>query len=138
MFQATLITLIFSVMLQGGNLFALHFLRAEIIRDFQTDNSDKKAKLGIINAMARNLPYPIYPKDALDKEVSGLVKVEVVVDFEKNGKVTEAKAISGHPLLQQASVDAALKAEFTRPNDTNLKTLKGILVYNFILPKKRR
>ena len=43
--------------------------------------------------------------------MSGTVVVEVLID--ERGKVTQARALSGHPMLQQAAVNAARLARFT-------------------------
>lgn len=77
-----------------------------------------------------SLPKPPYPKAALAVRVSGEVDVQVVIDEE--GNVVSAEAISGHPLLRAASVEAAKQAKFT---PTLLKKqpvmVTGIIVYNF-------
>ncbi|GEM_PF-1630826 len=48
---------------------------------------------------------PVYPEAARREGIEGAVSVEVTIDEE--GHVTSARAISGHPLLRQAAVDAA-------------------------------
>jgi protein TonB len=47
---------------------------------------------------------PVYPQSAKDARVQGVVTLEVVID--KEGSVADLKLISGHPLLQQAAIDA--------------------------------
>jgi protein TonB len=49
---------------------------------------------------------PLYPVSA--KKVNATGKVEVQVTVSVKGHVIEAKAISGHQLLRQAAVDAAI------------------------------
>lgn len=58
--------------------------------------------------------------------------VEVTVDEE--GYVISARAISGHPLLQQAAVKAARQARFapTRLSGKPVK-VRGVITYNFVL-----
>ena len=66
---------------------------------------------GVLNGKALSLPPPAYPMAARNAGVSGTVVVEVMID--ERGKVTQARALSGHPLLQQAAVNAARLARFT-------------------------
>ena len=47
---------------------------------------------------------PVYPPLARQARVSGVVILEAVIG--KDGSVAEIKVISGHPLLQQAAIDA--------------------------------
>ncbi|HEY0428771.1 MAG TPA: TonB family protein [Pyrinomonadaceae bacterium] len=53
---------------------------------------------------------PVYPAAARAVRAMGEVVVEIKID--KTGGVTSAKAVSGHPLLRQASEQAALKSTF--------------------------
>lgn len=84
---------------------------------------------GLLNGKAVSKPNPIWPKEA--REVTGTVTVQVLVDEE--GKVIEAKAVSGPVQLRQAAVDAALKARLT-PTRLSGQPVKvsGVLVYNFV------
>ena len=86
---------------------------------------------GTLNGKAVNLPNPEYPEIARNAGASGSVSVEVTID--ESGNVISAKAISGHPLLQAASVRAARAAQFspTRLNGEPVK-VKGVLTYNFV------
>ena len=85
---------------------------------------------GILNGKAVSKPNPVWPKEA--REVTGTVTVQVLVDEE--GKVIEAKAVSGPEQLRQAAVDAAFKARLspTRLSGQPVK-VRGVLVYNFVL-----
>ena len=67
--------------------------------------------------------------------VGGTVAVEIIVD--ESGKVISAKAMCGHPLLQQAAVEAAYQARFT-PTLLEGKPVKvqGYITYNFVPQKK--
>lgn len=58
---------------------------------------------------------PDYPQEAQDADVSGKVVVEVVV--ETSGKVSQARAISGHRLLQPAAIAAAKEWRFSNTYD---------------------
>lgn len=85
---------------------------------------------GVLNGKAISRPQPAYPSAARAVRASGAVNVQVTID--ENGQVVEAEAVSGHPLLRSAAVDAARNAKF---NPTLLSgkvvKVKGILVYNF-------
>ena len=77
------------------------------------------------------LPKPVYPPIARVAHAQGSVEVQVLID--ENGKVVAAVAISGHPLLQAASVKAARESVFT-PTKVEGKPVKvaGVLHYDFI------
>lgn len=53
---------------------------------------------------------PAYPELARKMNVSGVVKVELVVL--PNGTVKSAKALGGHPLLIEAAVSAAKASKY--------------------------
>ena len=53
---------------------------------------------------------PSYPELAKKMNVSGTVKVEIVIL--PNGSVKSAKAVGGHPLLIEAALDAVKKCKF--------------------------
>jgi TonB family protein len=57
----------------------------------------------------RKVP-PLYPPDAVDRHVHGVVKLNVTIGT--NGHVTTIKLISGHPLLAPAAIHAVRKWEF--------------------------
>jgi TonB family protein len=86
---------------------------------------------GVLNGMAINLPKPPYPAVARSAHVSGSVRVSVLID--ENGNVISATAVSGHPFLRAASVEAARGARFG-PTLHGGKPVKvsGVLVYNFV------
>jgi TonB family protein len=86
---------------------------------------------GVLNARAISLPAPEYPAIARQAKASGSVTVQVMID--ETGHVVEARAVSGHPLLQAAAVTAARQAVFapTRLQGESVK-VGGELVYNFV------
>jgi periplasmic protein TonB len=47
---------------------------------------------------------PVYPPLAKQARIQGVVILEAIIG--RDGAVTEVKVISGHPLLQQAAIDA--------------------------------
>jgi TonB family protein len=63
---------------------------------------------------------------------SGTVVVQITVD--EGGKVISASAVSGHPLLRQAAVQAAYQARFS-PTLLTGQAVKvtGTITYNFNL-----
>ncbi|MCA1591645.1 MAG: TonB family protein [Acidobacteria bacterium] len=87
---------------------------------------------GVLNGKAIRKPSPEYPPIAIAARAQGTVVVQIVVDEE--GKVISAHAVSGHPLLQQASVEAARRARFSpvRLNGQPIK-VSGVVTYNFVL-----
>lgn len=86
---------------------------------------------GVLNGKAITLPKPDYPADARAARASGVVVVQITID--EYGNVTAARAVSGHPLLQQPSVTAALNARFS-PTLFMGEPVKvtGVLTYNFV------
>ncbi|HKS29843.1 MAG TPA: TonB family protein [Pyrinomonadaceae bacterium] len=88
---------------------------------------------GVLNDKAIEKPLPPYPAVAKAAGASGTVTVNVIVDEE--GRVEKAKAISGHPLLRQAAVEAAYQARFT-PTKLSGAPVKvsGVITYDFVLP----
>ncbi len=85
---------------------------------------------GVLNGKAQNLPIPEFPAAAKAVRASGAVNIKVTID--EDGSVSEASAVSGHPLLRQAAVNAARQAKFA-PTQLSGYPVKvtGIIVYNF-------
>jgi TonB family protein len=67
----------------------------------QSDDVARRAKTKV---------QPIYPELAHKMNISGTVKIEVVVA--PNGTVKEARIVGGHPVLANAALDAAKKWRF--------------------------
>lgn len=86
----------------------------------------------VLNSQALSLPRPIYPQLARQTRTQGTVIVQVLIDEE--GKVTQAKATSGHPMLIPEAQKAALQARFspTMIGDQKVK-VSGVITYNFVL-----
>jgi TonB family protein len=86
---------------------------------------------GVINGKAKMLPTPKYPAAARAVRASGAVNVKVLID--EQGNVISAEAVSGHPLLRAAAVNAAKGAKFS-PTLLYGKPVKviAILVFNFV------
>lgn len=85
---------------------------------------------GALEGRALSKPAPIYPPIANAARAYGIVRVQVTVDEE--GNVMSAKAISGHPLLRTAAVEAAYQARLI-PAVSGGETIKfsGTLSYYF-------
>lgn len=86
---------------------------------------------GVLNGKAISLPKPAYPPIARQAHASGTVVVQVTID--ENGNVISARAVSGHPLLQAVSVNAARSARFS-PTKLSGQPVKvtGVITYNFV------
>jgi TonB family protein len=65
---------------------------------------------GEIVRRAKSRVQPVYPELARKMNLSGTVKVEVVVA--PNGTVKDAKVVGGHPVLANAALDAVRKWRF--------------------------
>jgi len=88
---------------------------------------------GALDKRATNLPKPPYPPVARAAKASGPVVVQVTVD--ENGKVTSAKAVSGHPLLRPAAEAAARQATFLPAIvGGNYVKVSGTITYEFSAP----
>ena len=59
---------------------------------------------------AKSKVQPAYPELARKMNISGTVKIEVVVA--PNGTVKDARVIGGHPVLANSALDAAKKWRF--------------------------
>lgn len=87
---------------------------------------------GVLNGKAVRKPAPEYPPIAKTARASGTVAVEIVID--EQGNVESAQAVSGHAMLQAASVEAAKRAKFT-PTTICGQPFKvsGVVTYNYVL-----
>ncbi|HEV3305486.1 MAG TPA: energy transducer TonB [Candidatus Sulfotelmatobacter sp.] len=59
---------------------------------------------------AKSKVQPVYPDLARKMNITGTVKVQVVVS--PNGTVKDAKIVGGHPVLASAALDAVKKWRF--------------------------
>jgi protein TonB len=89
-----------------------------------------RISLGVVNGKATSLPVPVYSAPAKAIGAEGVVNVQVMID--EAGKVTSAKAVSGHVLLRQAAEKAAWGAKF-KPTLLSNEPVKvtGLIAYNF-------
>jgi TonB family protein len=90
----------------------------------------------VLNAKALKLARPEYPVEARYGGLGGVVAIDVEID--ELGNVTLACVRSGHPLLREASLDAARKSKFspTKPGEKPIRT--GVLQFNFVPQKDSR
>lgn len=87
----------------------------------------------LANQAVKRVP-PVYPAVAKAAGAQGPVTVEIVIN--EAGEVASAKAVSGHPLLQSAAVDAAKEWRFA-PTKLSGEAVKvtGKISFVFALPK---
>lgn len=87
---------------------------------------------GVMNAKAKHLEVPNYPKAALSVNVDGKSNVQILMDEE--GKVFASMAVSGHPLLKPTARMAACKSSFVPITLSGQPVMiSGLIVYKFIL-----
>ncbi len=93
-----------------------------------TSQKPKRVSLGVVNGKATRLVMPMYSGEG---KATGAVNVVVTID--EAGNVTDAKAVSGNPLLRSASEEAARQSKFP-PTVLSGQAVKatGVLVYNFV------
>jgi cytochrome c biogenesis protein CcmG, thiol:disulfide interchange protein DsbE len=78
--------------------------------------------------------FPKYTPEARAAGAQGTVQVHVTVS--ESGRVIDAKAISGHPLLRDPAIQAAKQWEFKPPEDLgDPAQTQGILVFSFALQR---
>ena len=101
------------------------------VTNFRTGQMNKNNSLPT-NGKAAKLPKPKFAPTVKWDSSDALVRVRVTID--EAGRVTEAKAESGNPVLRAASEAAALKTRFKikQAKDNPVKTV-GVIAYNFTL-----
>ena len=90
---------------------------------------------GVLAGKAIDKPQPVYPEMAKAAGIEGAVVVEVTLD--EQGYVISARAVSGHPLLREAAVEAARGWRFS-PTTLEGAAVKviGTLTFNFKLTRR--
>lgn len=90
----------------------------------------QKVLEGVLQGNAITRAKPVYPASARSMNAYGKVEVKIIISEE--GRVIEAKAISGHPALHNAAVEAAYKWVY-KPTTLNGVAVKveSILTFNF-------
>src|SRR5262249_18547091 len=92
--------------------------------------SPLRVSKGVTTGDAITRVTPVYPTIARQVNASGEVQVAIMID--ETGRVIEAKATSGHPMLRSAAEDAARKWVF-QPSLLDGKPVKqqGVLTFIF-------
>jgi len=88
----------------------------------------------VVAGFALTKVAPTYPPIARQMNASGTVQVAITIG--ENGRVIEAKAISGHPALRPAAEEAAKKWVF-RPASLDGKPMRqqDVLTFSFTPPQ---
>lgn len=96
-----------------------------------TNQTPKTISKGVLNGSAVILTIPAYPESARAVRASGAVNVQATLD--EQGNVVSANAVSGHPLLRAASVEAARNSKFAPTTLAGVPVrVTGIIIYNFV------
>lgn len=105
--------------------------RADFEIEEQLFPHQSSGPVNVLNGRALKLVTPSYPASARKARASGTVVVKVLIDEE--GKVIAARAISGHPSLFAACVEAAKNSLFS-PTLLSGQPLKveGVIQYKFV------
>lgn len=98
----------------------------------ETPKNDSPLTVGSLIGYATKKQNPVYPTVARSMRMTGVVKVEVIVDEE--GKVSEVQNTDGPTLLQAAAQDAVRKWKF-KPfmRDGEPVRAMGFVSFNFSL-----
>jgi TonB family protein len=89
---------------------------------------------GVLQGDALVKVQPMYP--AIAKQINASGEVQVAITINESGRVIEAKAVKGHPVLRAAAEDAARKWVF-KPTLLDGKPVKqpGTLTFLFTPPR---
>jgi len=101
----------------GGLLTGFDSVGERLVKEFEKEAqaAERRSSLKVVKSV-----NPIYPPEASTKQIEGTVTVRIVVD--KNGKVTDAKALNGPAQLSRSAVEAAKQYEFEPPQDAPVTT----------------
>ena len=91
-------------------------------------------ELDVINRSALKLPQPKYPLEATQANITGEVRVRVIVDH--TGRVIWARIESGHTLLQAEVSKVVCRARFAELCVGPPVRISGVLIYRF--PRGRK
>ncbi len=103
--------------------------RNRFISSFQSEkDDDTPLQIGSLIEYATKKTTPIYSPQAKIFRVSGIVRVEILID--ENGKVLSVEKVSGPAVLQPSAIEAVKKWEF-KPFMKNGKPVKAKGFVNF-------
>jgi TonB family protein len=94
----------------------------------------KNLRLPILNGSATVLPKPEYTQELQDLCAYGKVEIQVAISAE--GRVEDAKPVSGDPILYESALKAVRRAKFRFNGDLSAIKHMGLVVYDF--PVKRK
>jgi TonB family protein len=101
-------------------------------REARGEVDQKPDEGGVLNGKAVSKPVPGYPAEAKQQGIAGTVIIRILVD--EAGRVVNAEAVCGHPLLAKEAVEAARRARFTPTLLSGMPVkVSGIITYNFVL-----
>ncbi len=90
------------------------------------------------NAWIVDRVLPVYPPEAVEQGVSGVVKLEAIIDTQ--GKVRDLRAVEGHPMLVPAAIEAVSQWVY-RPTRLNGKVVEVMTVvdvrFNLTIPDEK-
>lgn len=105
-----------------------------VVKPKPTPEQPKQLRLSsnIISGKVIDKPVPPYPVVAKNAGVSGVVRVEIVID--EQGRVISSRAVDGPLLLRVAAERAGRQARFS-PTQLGGQPVKvsGVITYNFVL-----
>lgn len=111
-------------------LFGFLLLLSAGAMSAQENPVPKTVTAGVLNGKATKLVKPEYPAAAKAVKASGAVNVQVTIG--EDGSVVSAEAVSGHPLLRTAAVDAAKASTFSPTTLSGIPVkVTGVIVYSF-------
>ncbi len=92
----------------------------------------RRVSEGVLQGSAIRRIKPIYPIIAKRARTGG--PVQVLVTISEDGRVIEATAVSGNPLLRSVAVEAARQWLFSPTTLGNVPVkVQGVLTFNFVL-----
>jgi TonB family protein len=105
----------------------------------QNDDCDfslyKPIRITDYKSPIRKKVVPDYPQGAKEAKVQGTIQVKVLID--QKGNVVMTCSTTGHPLLRDAAIQAALKWKFQRSCKSclgrQIKYLVDWIIFNFNL-----
>ena len=102
----------------------------ETVSASATPSAQQIVNVGPLNSLAVKLAMPVYTAFERQRNIEGLVTVQVTLD--EKGKVISAKATIGHPMLRSTSEEAARNSKF-KPVIVGNQAVKatGFINYNF-------